>query len=539
MSWPRWAHYWFPVVALTFSLTACGTQAAQVEPPTPTPLPPDPALERPTYTVTRGAIERALEVTARATPIDLERLAFRIDGRVEKVFFKRGDTVKAGEVLAELQQTETLDDLRRAQDDLIQAKRDLEDARKAQGKAIRERELDVKQAQEGLARLLPGGESDVLRDAQDKLEEAQREARTAQNDLSWAKTGAEDALVAKAEAVQDAQKAYSKAAWDVDWVAKYGTHPTERVPSPNNPDVLIPRKLTDEEKEQFKEALVQAERALRSAERSLEDGQRALDKAREDEVVGNNKSNEKVAEAQKAIDKLLQGKDSKEIADARRAVETANLALEEAKTKTLNAETRAVENAQRTLDRAQRKVDDARIAAPRDGTITAITLEEGATVAAFEPVAEVADATKVEFAATLNGEQMRQLVEGQVAELRLLTRPDVAIPVVIRRMPAPYGSGGSGVVQDRDQTTRFEIPDFQGQEIKAGATLGKIRIVLERKPSALLLPPEAIRTFEGRKFVIVRDGERERRVTIRVGITTEQQIEILEGLKAGDLVVGP
>ena len=39
-------------------LAACGApSAAQVEQPTPTPLPPDPALERPTYTVQRDAID--------------------------------------------------------------------------------------------------------------------------------------------------------------------------------------------------------------------------------------------------------------------------------------------------------------------------------------------------------------------------------------------------------------------------------------------------------------------------------------------------
>jgi multidrug efflux pump subunit AcrA (membrane-fusion protein) len=105
-------------------------------------------------------------------------------------------------------------------------------------------------------------------------------------------------------------------------------------------------------------------------------------------------------------------------------------------------------------------------------------------------------------------------------------------------MPAPYGSGGSGAVQDRDQTTRIEVLDPRGETFKAGSTLAKARIVLERKEQVLLLPPEAIRTFEGRRFVIVREGERERRVTIRVGIVTEQQVEILDGLKRGDVVVG-
>jgi multidrug efflux pump subunit AcrA (membrane-fusion protein) len=531
-------HHLSLLLIATVLLAACGTPSAEVEPPTPTPLPADPALERPTYTVTSGAIERVLEVTARATPVDLARLAFQIDGRVDKLAFQRGDSVKAGDVIAELQQEQATDDLARARDDLTQAKRDLVEATKAQAKNIRERELDVERAQTDLARLLPGGETDVLRAAQQKLDDARREAGTTQNDRSWSKTTAEDGLRSKAEALSDAQKALSKARWNLDWVTKYGTHPTERVPSTSDPTKLVPRKLTDDEKAAFQDAFDQADRALRAAQRALEEAQRALDKSRSDEIVENQKAQDKVAEAQRAVDTLLAGKESKEIADARRTLDQAKLALDEAKQKGLNAETRAVENAQRTLDRAQRKVDSGRIIAPQDGQIIALNLEEDATVTAFDPVVEVADVAKLEFSATLTGEQMRQLTEGQPLELRLLTRPDVVIPATVRRMPAPYGSGGSGAVQDRDQTTRIEVLDPRGETFKAGSTLAKARIVLERKEQVLLLPPEAIRTFEGRRFVIVREGERERRVTIRVGIVTEQQVEILDGLKRGDVVVG-
>ena len=81
-------------------------------------------LERSTYTVKRQTIERAIEVTGRATPVDMVRLAFRREGRVEHLFFQRGDTVKEGDVIAELQQTEAIDDLERAKVDLVQAKRD-------------------------------------------------------------------------------------------------------------------------------------------------------------------------------------------------------------------------------------------------------------------------------------------------------------------------------------------------------------------------------------------------------------------------------
>ena len=54
----------------------------------------------------------------------------------------------------------------------------------------------------------------------------------------------------------------------------------------------------------------------------------------------------------------------------------------------------------------------------------------------------------------------------------------------------------------------------------------------------LFLPPEAVRSFEGRRFVVVREGERERRVTVKVGIETEDRAEITEGVEEGDVIVG-
>src|SRR5262245_58291754 len=86
---------------LAVLLAACGTAAtAEQEPPTPTPLPPDPALERPTYTVKLGTIDRVLTINGRVTPVDLIQLAFKRDGRVATVAAKRGDTVKQGDLLA-------------------------------------------------------------------------------------------------------------------------------------------------------------------------------------------------------------------------------------------------------------------------------------------------------------------------------------------------------------------------------------------------------------------------------------------------------
>ena len=83
-----------------------------------------------------------------------------------------------------------------------------------------------------------------------------------------------------------------------------------------------------------------------------------------------------------------------------------------------------------------------------------------------------------------------------------------------------------------------EVERIMNLWIEAGVTIVKIKIVLEHKDNVLWLPPDAIRAFEGRRFVVVREGERERRVTVKTGIETDDKVEILDGLKAGDVVVG-
>src|SRR5215212_1175308 len=269
-------------------LAACGApSAAQIELPTPTPLPPDPALERPSYTVKRDAIDEVLTVNGRVTPVDLTRLSFKRDGRVDTVGFARGDTVKQGDLLAELQQADELDELREAQDGLVQSRRDLENAQKEQGKKIEQAQLELDNAQEDLKRVLPGGEDDPIRAAQQALEDARREAKDAGDSGSESKTEAEYAVLKAAEALQDSQKAREKAFWNNNWAQKYGTDPA----NPYTVDLVtgkkIPNKLTDEQIDAFADALVQADRALREAERAVDQAKRAADKAHEDEIVKN------------------------------------------------------------------------------------------------------------------------------------------------------------------------------------------------------------------------------------------------------------
>jgi multidrug efflux pump subunit AcrA (membrane-fusion protein) len=72
----------------------------------------------------------------------------------------------------------------------------------------------------------------------------------------------------------------------------------------------------------------------------------------------------------------------------------------------------------------------------------------------------------------------------------------------------------------------------------------RVTVILEQKEDVLWLPPQAIRSFEGRNFVVIQDAEGQRRVDVKLGITTGDRVEIVwvdggDNLSEGQVVVGP
>jgi multidrug efflux pump subunit AcrA (membrane-fusion protein) len=485
--------------------------------PTPTLAPADPALEQQTFTVQRGPIERVLDVTGRVTPVDLVRLFFAESGRVAELRVARGDTVQTGDILATLGQEEAVAALQQAELAVISAERDLLAAQGEQAIRAEQARLRLTAARETLQRLLAGPTptTQERQQAQDAVTDAERALDETRRTAATTKADAETTLADAVDAVVAAQQVYSDAYWAAQ---QAGDGPNGQFAA---------------------EALQAAGRELQAAERNRERAQRALDDARRAEVAQVQAAEDALARAQRTLDQLaVVTPSSAELAAARQAVAEAELDVRAANQTSFAREQNALDAARLSREQAQRAVAAGQIVAPQDGEILALAIRPGDTVEAFAPAIELANPGALEIAAELTVEQLRLLVEGQPAEVLLLARPDLPLPALIRRLP----SSGSGAVQGEDRTTRFQITDVRGLTLEANA-VAQVRVVLERKLDALLLPPEAVRTFEGRQFVVVRTGEgagiREQRVAVRLGITTDTAVEVLSGVSEGDMVVGP
>jgi len=238
--------------------------------------------------------------------------------------------------------------------------------------------------------------------------------------------------------------------------------------------------------------------------------------------------------------------------DRRRAeiqLEMAQINLDWAKSQSANKyelalKEREVELAQINLDQITSAITGTEIIAPFNGQLLETTgLSEGQAVEAFKSVAVVADMGHLEVSADLQTTELQALAEGLPTTVALVGRPGQVLTGSIRHLPYPYWSAGSDNSsvqgQSEDQSARIALdtnPTAGGYEL---GDLVRVTVILERKADVLWLPPQAIRTFEGRKFVVVQDNTGQRRVDVKIGIESDDRVEVLEGVTEGQIVVGP
>lgn len=249
--------------------------------------------------------------------------------------------------------------------------------------------------------------------------------------------------------------------------------------------------------------------------------------------------NYEIAKAQ--YEQSLQAKEAHEynVQILEQNVRLAELNMEKAGGEVDSVLTQDVAKAQLVVDRLEAQVADARLVAPFDGEVTMVGAYAGRTVTAYRPVISVAAPGALEISADLTSDTMSKLSVGQMCSITIVNYPAKEFHGTIRRLPYPYGTGGSVTASavEEDRSTRVSIDDAD-VTLEKGA-LVRVTATLQEKDDVLWLPPEAIRTFQGKDFVLVLEGEGQQRVPVKLGIKGEDRVEILSGLEEGQMVVGP
>jgi membrane fusion protein (multidrug efflux system) len=193
----------------------------------------------------------------------------------------------------------------------------------------------------------------------------------------------------------------------------------------------------------------------------------------------------------------------------------------------------ALEVAEAQVALAQAQLVRMRIVAPFDGIagIRLVSLgdyvKDGADLVGIEDVASVL----VDF--RLPERVLSRLKVGQEVEVTLDGMPGRQFQGRVDAVDSQVDANG------RSLLVRARLPNADG--VLRGGMFARARIVFAVRPNAVVVPEEALVPQGGRQYVLKvvdgADGKVTQRIEARIGLRVPGRVEIVEGLRDGDVVV--
>jgi RND family efflux transporter MFP subunit len=204
----------------------------------------------------------------------------------------------------------------------------------------------------------------------------------------------------------------------------------------------------------------------------------------------------------------------KDLDDARARLAAANAELDAAKARSGLA----------TSNLARRE-----LRAPRAGTVLHVWKKVGESVdgTTSTPVAQVADLTVLELHAQVSPTQLAPLKEGMTATVHALGVAGTLDASVVRVSPAVDSTTLLGMV-------RLQLAKAEG--VKVG-TSANAQIVIAKRPGVKVPASALRRSLVGADELIVCADHAAQIRTVKVGTRTDTEVEISDGVKAGEQIV--
>ena len=184
-----------------------------------------------------------------------------------------------------------------------------------------------------------------------------------------------------------------------------------------------------------------------------------------------------------------------------------------------------LEQQQLAVAELERQVKDLRILSPVSGIVGNLAVEQKTNVSKNQAVLSVVDLSAFEVEVQVSESYSDDLAIGMQAEIRAGTKFYGATLVAV-----------SPEIINNQVTSRLRFNDSIGEGLRQNQRL-TTRILLEEKPDVLMVQRgQFFDSGNGRVAYVVEDRVAHRR-TISTGATSLSNIEILDGLNAGEVIV--
>ncbi|MFL7838997.1 MAG: efflux RND transporter periplasmic adaptor subunit [Candidatus Promineifilaceae bacterium] len=482
-----------------------------------------------------------LSATGAGTIVPAEEIVvgFKSGGILQELLVSVGDEVKAGDVLARLDNTAALQQVANAELQMTQAimqtdAQSTETGVSFNDLSVEQAQLSLEQAQRAL--------DELLNWQPDEDEIAQAEAGLAAAKAGYnAAVGQESAssseLTLKQMDVDDAQEAVAEAQEAYDTAFDPGREWELYIDDPScRTGEQYPNCTGEPYSDNIKRERDSAESAVKRAQENLKVAQINYDAA----VSGTNYSSSvnaqnSVLSAELALKAAQEGPSKDEIVAAQTAVRQAELAHQQALLNRELDEKIGVAQAELTLQEAQDALAATELTAPADGTVMAITANPGEMVGSGELIT-LADLSQPILEIYLDETDLDKISVDYEVDVTFDALPDdIFTGHVIEVDPMLTNLNGVSVVH---ALVRLDEDSFSKPQTLPVGLNASVEVIGGRAENVLLVPVEALREVslgQYAVFVLGADGEPELRF-VEVGLMDISFAEITSGLEMGDTV---
>lgn len=181
------------------------------------------------------------------------------------------------------------------------------------------------------------------------------------------------------------------------------------------------------------------------------------------------------------------------------------------------------------LELAEAQLARTRIVAPFSGVLGLRNVSVGDFVKDGAELVTLEDVSSMKVDLRLPERYLGQLRRGQLIQLSVDAFPERSFDARLDALDAQVDANG------RSLLARGRLANPDGA-LRSGM-FAKARIVLREKPNAVVVPEEAIIPAGNETFVYRIENGKAMRTRVDTGIRREGRVEIVVGVKAGDLVV--
>lgn len=193
----------------------------------------------------------------------------------------------------------------------------------------------------------------------------------------------------------------------------------------------------------------------------------------------------------------------------------------------------ALEQAKLGLQSAQVELDGTRIYTAISGTVMAVNASAGDTVSASSPVITVADLSQPYLEVFLDASDWVNISLGYAVDVTFDILPGRTFSGKVTQVdPGLYAASGTSVIRALVQLTNINNDTFN---LPLG-TSAAVDVIGGRAENVVLVPVEALRKAGDQYTVFVMENGKPILRVVEVGIQDLLYAEIKSGLKAGDIV---